>query len=245
MEDLSILNIAKRIPTEAAAYELLEEWRWHGQPVCPHCGSIGEHYFLTPRAGVRHTNRGTETQRRLWKCRDCRNKFSVLTGTVMHGTHIPVRTWVFVFFELCASKNGIAAREIERRYGLAPKSAWFMLHRIREAMFLTDGAALFSGVIVADETWIGGQPQFRHASKRVGSKSGLTDQTPIVSLIHVETGEVRSQVVADVSGKTLRRVIAENVEMAKSTLHTDSAHAYKAIGKDMVEHRAVNPGLLT
>lgn len=145
-------NIAKRIPTEAAAYELLEEWRWHGTPVCPHCGSIAEHYFLTPSNGVsRETGRGNATERRLWKCRDCRMKFSVLTNTVMHGTHIPVRTWVFVFFELCASKNGIAAREIERRYDLSPKSAWFMLHRIREAMSQSGTVDLFPGVVVADE----------------------------------------------------------------------------------------------
>lgn len=131
---LSISNIAAQIPNEAAAYELLEEWRWRGEPVCPHCGSVNDHYFLTPREGVAKTNRGTETARRQWKCKDCRQKFSVLTNTIMHGTHIPIRTWVFVIFELCASKNGIAAREIERRYQLAPKTAWFMLHRIREAM---------------------------------------------------------------------------------------------------------------
>jgi len=202
-------RIASQIPTEAAAYELLEDWRWHGKVVCPHCGSIAEHYFLTPRNGVsRETNRGTKSQRRLWKCRDCRAKFSVLTNTIMHGTHIPVRTWVFVFFELCASKNGIAAREIERRYDLAPKTAWFMLHRIREAISHGPGADLFSGVVVADEAWIGGAPKNKHANKRVGSKQGLTDKTPIVSLVHAESGEVRSQVVANVSGRTLKSVIA-------------------------------------
>ena len=184
--------IASKIPTEADAYKLLEEWRWHGTPVCPHCGSINDHYFLTPRDGVAKTNRGTETQRRQWKCRDCRQKFSVLTGTIMHGTHIPIRTWVLVIYELCSSKNGIAAREIERRYKLSPKSAWFMLHRIREAM--AHGASdLFSGVVVADETWVGGEPKNRHANRRVGSKQGLTDKTPVVTLVHVETGEVRSR----------------------------------------------------
>jgi len=234
-------NIAKRIPTEAAAYELLEEWRWHGMPVCPHCGSIAEHYFLTPRNGsTRETNSGNQTERRLWKCRGCRKKFSVLTNTVMHGTHIPVRTWVFVFFELCSNKNGIAAREVERRYDLSPKSAWFMLHRIREAMSTGPGADLFSGVVVADEAWIGGEPKNRHANKRVGSKQGKTDKTPIVSLINSETGEVRSKVVANVGRETLRAVITEQVDMARSVLHSDSAGAYEAIGEDMAGHIAVN-----
>ena len=232
--------IAGKTSTEADAYILLENWRWHGKPVCPHCGSIAEHYFLAPRGGVRVTNRGTETQRRLWKCHDCREKFSVLTGTVMHGTHIPVRTWVLVFFELCSSKNGVAAREIERRYGLSPKSAWFMLHRIREAMSQGDTGELFSGAVIADETWIGGAPKNRHANERVGSKQGLTDKTPVVSLIHEGSGEVRSRVVANVSGSTLHSVIAKNVKMAEATLHSDSAHQYEAIGRDMAGHFAVN-----
>jgi transposase-like protein len=238
--ELSIPNLAHQIPTEAAAYELLEEWRWHGHPVCPHCGSINDHYFLTPRNGVGKTNRGTETQRRQWKCKDCRAKFSVLTGTIMHGTHIPIRTWVFVFFELCASKNGIAAREIERRYNLSPKSAWFMLHRIREAMAHGDADDLFSGVVVADETWVGGKPKNRHADKRVGSKQGKTDKTPVVSLIHVETGQVRSQVVANVSGRTLKSVIAKHANMADTTLHTDSAGTYGTFAGDLAGHASVN-----
>ena len=93
---------------------------------------------------------------------------------------------------------------------------------------------------VADETWIGGELKFRHANKRIGSKQGKTDKTPVVSLIDANTGEVRSRVVADVTGKTLRKVISENVEMARSTLHTDSAGAYEAIGADMAGHGAVN-----
>jgi len=239
--ELSIPSIAAQIPTEADAYKLLEDWRWHGEPVCPHCGSINDHYFLTPKdpTGPK-TNRGTPTGRRLWKCKDCRQKFSVLTGTVMHGTHIPVRTWVFVIFELCASKNGIAAREIERRYNLTPKSAWFMLHRIREAMIHGPGADLFSGVVVADEAWVGGEPKNRHANKRVGSKQGKTDKTPIVTLIHNETGEIRSKAVANVSGKTLRSVIAAQADMDETTLHTDSAGAYGTFAHELAEHAHVN-----
>ena len=237
---MSLPKIAQRIPDEPAAYEFLEELRWHGRPVCPHCGSIGEHYFLKPRKGTRQTMSGNVSYRRLWKCRDCREQFSVLTGTVMHGSHIPVRTWVMVIFEMVSSKNGIAAREVERKYGLSPKSAWFMLHRLREGMRRDPVASLFSGPVVVDETWIGGEPKNRHANKRVGSKQGVTDKTPVVSLIDAETGEVRSKVVADVAGSTLRSVISEQVEMARSVLHSDGAHPYKAIGRDMAGHFAVD-----
>lgn len=241
MEKMSLPKIAERIPTEAAAYEFLEELRWHGKPVCPHCGSIAQHYFLTPRNGVsRETRNGKQSERRLWKCKDCRQPFSVLTGTVMHRSHIPVRTWVLVFFELCTSKNGVAAREIERKYELAPKSAWHLLHRIREAMKRDPAASLFSGIVVSDETWIGGKPQNRHANKRIGQKQGVTDKTPVVSLISAETGEVRSKVVANVGRETLRSVLSEHVEPSKTHLHTDSWNPYKSIGPDFASHETVN-----
>jgi transposase-like protein len=240
MKRLTYLNIADQIPTEPAAYEFLERLRWANGVVCPHCGVIGDHRFLEFANGsTRRTNRGSQTYRRLWKCRDCHKQFSVLTNTVMHGSHIPARTWVLVFFEMVSNKNGLAAREVERKYGLSPKSAWFLLHRIREAMVREPAASLFSGVVVADETWIGGDPKNRHANERPG-KQGQTDKTPVLSLIDATTGEVRSRVVADVSGKTLRKVIRENVDMAQNTLHTDSWSPYDRIGKDMAGHESVN-----
>ena len=237
---MNIPDLATRIPTETDAYLLLEEWRWHGEPVCPHCGSVNKHYPITPREGVAKTNRGTATARREWKCKDCRKKFTVLTNTIMHGTHIPIRTWVFVIFELCASKNGIAAREIERRYNLAPKSAWFMLHRIREAMANGPGAELFSGIVVADETWIGGKPKNRHAKDRRGAKQGKTDKTPVLSLINAATGEVRSKVVTNVSRDTLRSAIAEQVVIPETTLHTDTMSSYASMASDFAGHQSVN-----
>lgn len=131
---LTILQLADKLRTEADAYKFLEDLRWSGDPVCPHCGAH-EPYFLTPKNGeTRTTTRGSESPRRVWKCRKCRKQFSVLTGTIFHGTKIPVRTWVFVVFEMASSKNGVAAREIERKYGLTPKTAWHMCHRIREAI---------------------------------------------------------------------------------------------------------------
>ncbi len=239
--ELSIPAIASRIPTEGDAYELLEEWRWHGHPACPHCGA-DDPYFLNPADGVRMSNRGKPTERRLWKCRKCREKFSVLTGTVMHGTKISIRTWVFVIFELCASKNGIAAREIERRYNLSPKSAWFMLHRIREAMRADAFAGLLSGDIVADEAWIGGDPKNRHANDPRGkSKRGRGSlKTPVVSLIEASSGQIRSKVVADVSGKTLKAVISEYVDMPVSVLHTDSNMGYGFPAEKMAGHHRVD-----
>ena len=141
MERMSIISIASKITNEDEAYRHLEELRWgkdrSGQ-VCPHCGEMRKFYFLTPKeGGSRRTGsaeRASKSARRLWKCADCRLQFSVTTGTIFHASHVSLRVWLMVIFEMCANKNGLAAREVERKYDLTPKTAWFVLHRIREAM---------------------------------------------------------------------------------------------------------------
>src|SRR5437868_141934 len=98
VDEINIVTLANRVHDEAEAYAFLEKLRWNGESVCPHCRNVGA-YFLAPKGGQRKTNRGTGTQRRVWKCKACRKQFSVLTGTIFHGTHIPIRTWLFVIFE--------------------------------------------------------------------------------------------------------------------------------------------------
>jgi transposase len=164
----------------------------------------------------------------------------VLTGTMMHATKIPVRTWVMVIFEMCSSKNGVAAREIERKYGLCPRTAWHMLHRIREAMSHDDGT-LFDGNVVVDEVYIGGDPGNRHASERHNVRRGAgTDKTPVVTLIDAESLEARSTVVSWVDSASLGDVIRENVDMATTTLHTDSHRGYIPAGRTMAGHYSVD-----
>lgn len=238
---LSIPALADKLRTEADAYLFLEELRWGDRPVCPHCGSVRKPYFLTPTNGSsRKTRTGTASQRRVWKCADCRKQFSVLTGTIFHGSKIPVRTWIFVVFEMTSSKNGVAAREIQRKYGLTGKSAWFMLHRIREAMKREPLAGLLSGRVVADETWIGGKPSNRHGHKRGRGGQGKTDKTPVVALVSRETGEVYSQVVADVTGDTLASVLIERLDVARTHLQTDSAAGYRKVGSSFASHATVD-----
>lgn len=251
MDRVTVTDLANRIQTEADAYAFLESIRWpKGQIICPHCGSEAPHYFLNATMpGGRRTRTGSVTERRVWKCRDCRKQFSVITGTVMHGTKAPIRVWLFVIFEMAANKNGIAALEIQRKYGVANRTAWFMCHRVREAMLRTDKTKMI-GTIVADETWIGGDPTNRHthlAPKEpripvpfVPGTNKKTDKTPVMTLICSEDGEARSQVIANVSAKTLRKVITENVEAARSVLHTDSAPGYRQVGQSFRDHQAVN-----
>lgn len=242
--EMNLSSVSKRVTDDEAAYIFLEELRWGAGPVCPHCASINDHYFLTPRADDgRKTRTGKVTVRRLWKCKDCRKQFSVLTGTMMHGSKISVRTWVLVIFEMCASKNGVASREIERKYGLTPRSAWFLLQRIREAMKDDDPTALFSGVVIADETFIGGNPKNRHKNVRYAEKpvgSPKTDKTAVFSVMERESGKVRSRVVPNVRRDTLQAAIVTQVDMSNAVLHTDGAPQYTHIGWKFQDHQTVN-----
>jgi transposase-like protein len=243
---VSIASLANRVQSEADAYLFLEGLRWADGVVCPHCATVSTderpHYFLKPAQGSsRKTRTGSLSQRRVWKCRDCRKQFSVLTGTIFHGTKIPVRTWLFVIFEMCASKDGVAAREIERKYDLTPKSAWFMTHRIREVMKRERLAGLLRGTVVSDETWIGGKPANMHRSKRpTWGHRAVEKKSSVVSLVNTTTGEVRSEVVRDVTGATLAKVMADQVDMLNSTLHTDEAKHYLALGREFRRDETVN-----
>ncbi len=239
----SIPSLMKRLDSEAAAYELLEELRWNGEPVCPHCGVIGGHYFLKAKdeAG-RKTRTGTRSERRVWKCKACRTQFTVLVGTIFHGTKIPLRTWVLVVLEMCASKNGVSAREVERKYDLTAKSAWFMLHRIREAMKGDPLRGLLAGTIIADETFIGGSPKNRHNDhpRRYTGPGGASDKQPVLALVDYETREVRSTAIPTITAKVLGDAITPEVDVERSELWTDEWVGYGRVGKTFNAHRTVN-----
>jgi transposase-like protein len=247
MEQFSVVKLMNRIDTEGAAYAFLEELRWGNpaHPVCPHCGHE-KAYFLTPKTGdSRKTRTGANSERRVWKCAGCRKQFSVLTGTIFHGTKISVRVWVLVIFEMCANKNGISAREIERKYDLTPKSAWFLTQRIREAMKRDPLAGMLAGTIVADETFIGGKPRNKHKEGRKpvgrgGGSGGYTGKTAVLALVHRESGEVRTQVVPDVTGATLRKALDNHIDVANSVLHTDKSKSYVTMGQEFIEHHSVD-----
>lgn len=234
----TIAALSSEIQSEADAYAYFERLRWGSTPICAHCDSENV-YLIVPENGIsRKTRTGAASERRVWRCRDCKKQFSVLTNTVMHGTRIPVRTWAMVTFEMCASKNGVAAREVERKYGMNPRSAWFLLHRIREAMRSDGLAAPFRGTVVADETWIGGRDGNRHANKKVHHSDEM--KAIVLTLVSSETGEARSQVVADVSGFTLRKAIARVADMSNVTLHTDGHTGYTFIDYEFAGHESVN-----
>jgi transposase-like protein len=162
--NLSIPAIGKL--SEEEAWELLEDIRWAGRPVCPHCANTEKSYLLKPQSGYRTLKSGKTTYRRVWKCGKCRKQYSVLVGTIFHGSHIPLGTWLTAIRMMCGGKNGVSAHELHRSLDITYKTAWFMCHRIREAMKLPPLAGKLSGVVEADETWIGGKPRAGQVKNR-------------------------------------------------------------------------------
>lgn len=249
VDEINIPALAIEINSEADAYEYLERLRWGAEGehrACPHCGERDRLYFLKPANGTsRKTRTGAASQRRVWKCGGCRKQFSVITNTVMHGTKISVQKWLFVIFEMCASKNGVSAREIQRKYKLTAKSAWFLTQRVREAMKREPLVSMISGTVVADETFIGGKHKMKSKAKRNEPTpyvpgGGHPGKTPVLSLIDTATGEARSKVIPDVTGKTLSKAMSElGVNKSATTLHTDESLAYKSIAHEFEAHEFV------
>jgi transposase-like protein len=207
---------------EAKAQAHMEASRWHGEPVCPHCGSLRIHRM----AG--------NTQAGMFICNDCHDKFTVRTGSVMERSHVPLHKWLLAFHLMSASKKGMSAKQIERMLGVTYKTAWFLCHRIREAMEGADDDAPLGGpntVVEADETYVGGKARNRAFRKPAPKK-------PVVALVERE-GHVRSFHVANVTGKQLRGLIFTNVDRA-SHLMTDESPVYTSVGKEFAGHSAVN-----
>jgi transposase-like protein len=229
--ELNLATLAKHFSDEAAAWELLETIRWPEGPICPHCANAEKSYFLKPQSGYRETRTGQRTYRRVWKCASCRKQYSVLVGTVFHGSKIPVSKWLLSIHMMCAGKNGVSAHELHRQLDVTYKSAWFMAHRVRYAMARSPLGDRMTGTVEADETYIGGKGQRR------GRPGKTSKKTPVVSLVQKD-GEARSSVVADVTGATLASVLKEHIDPT-ATLHTDEYAAYKQPARGFAAHETV------
>jgi transposase-like protein len=231
--DLTLSKIAKHYSDEDAAYEYVESVRWSYGPVCPHCGVIDEATYLDPKDGPRKTRTGKVSNRRVWQCNACRQQFSVLVGTIFEDSHIPLSKWLLGIHLMCAGKNGVSAKELERQLGIAYRSAWFMAHRIRYAMAHESWDKPLEGTVEADETYIGGKAHGKRGR-------GAANKTPVVSLVE-RGGEVRSQMVTNVTGKNVKEVLEANVS-PDATLMTDSYQVYTEPGKAFADHQTVDHG---
>lgn len=202
------------------AREYLERLRWANGVVCPHCGVVGEHYEL----------KGKTTRPGLRKCSDCRKQFSVTVGTVFERSKIALNVWLMAVHLICSSKKAISSHQIHRMLGVTYKSAWFMTHRIREAMKPESGGLLGSGggTVEADETYWG------NAGKQRKGARGYQHKMKVVSLVE-RGGEKRSIVVNAVNAKTLRVVLEDNV-CKSANLMTDEHSGYTLVGREFASH---------
>lgn len=242
MKSIDLPTIAKCFSDDAEAYKALEAIRWPNGPICPHCGTVNEAVYLEPKNGGRKTNKGKVSPRRVWKCKaqGCKKQFTVTVKTIFERSHIPLHKWLMAVYLICSGKNGVSAHELHRDLKITYKSAWFMCHRIREAMKRDPMPGLLTGTVIADETWIGGKPSNRHRKQRYDEGYAEAHRSTVFSLVSRDFDEVRSQVVADVKRETLRAAINEHVALAETDLHTDHHQPYTAIGWQARSHGRVN-----
>jgi transposase-like protein len=162
-------------------------------------------------------------------------------GTIFGDSKIQLSKWIKGIYEMCADKNGVSSLELARKLEITKKSAWFMAHRIREAIASTSSDKL-SGIIEADETYIGGKAKNMHQEKREREIQGRSTagKIPVFSIAK-RGGEVRSQILEEVNSKTVRQPLKDNVD-TQSTLNTDTLPVYNAVGKEFAKHETVDHG---
>ncbi len=228
---MSVLNKAY-FHDEAAAVAKLESTIWPEGPICPHCGSVEKIYSLT----------GKTTRIGLRKCGNCRKQFTVKVGTVFESSHIPLYKWFQAVYLMASSKKGISAHQLHRTLEVTYKTAWFMAHRIREAM-RTGAFDVFGnggGTVEVDETFIGHDKTIKPEHTKKGR--GYHHKHKVLALVDRETGKARSMVVDDLKAKTLVPILKERIAK-EARIVTDEAGQYKYLNRDFADHQFVRHGI--
>ncbi len=210
-----------RFHDDVAAREYLEATLWPNGPVCPKCGSIDDSY-ATKKPG-------------LYRCaaKECRADFTVTVGTVFERSKIALHKWLLASFLLCSSKKGMSSHQLHRILGVTYKTAWFMTHRIREAMTCKPVGQLGSngGTVEVDETYWGNKKPYGKG------KRGGGDKMKVLSLVE-RNGSVRSFHIPNVTAKTLKPILKAQIAK-EANLMTDEFKSYVKIGKEFASHEAV------
>jgi transposase-like protein len=224
----SILN-QPHFHDEAAAFAKLESIVWPNGPVCPHCGGVGHVY---PLNGVK--DKKGRVRFGLKKCGQCRGQFTVRKGTVFESSHVALHVWFKAAFLMCSSKKGVSSNQLHRTLGVTLKTAWFMSHRLREAMRdgkIPDPLGGEGKFVEADETYTGGKAKNR-AYKEPPPKE------PVLALVE-RGGKVRSFHIPNVTAATVKPIIVDAIAKA-SHFRTDESGIYWKAGEEFARHHTVN-----
>jgi transposase-like protein len=208
---------------EEAARAYVEEVRWPEFVFCPHCGAADK----ISRLGGESMGPGW------WYCGSCQDKFTVRVGMVFERSHIPLHKWLLAIRLMCSSKKGVSAHQLHRTLGITYKSAWFLAHRIREAMTADGSAGPLGGAgkfVEADETFVGGRARNRAYRAPAPKKA-------VVALVE-RKGHVRSRHVPEVTAANLRPILESEIDKA-SHLRTDDSGVYWEVGEKFASHRTV------
>jgi transposase-like protein len=221
---MNITDLRFQDPDKAREY--LEAQRWPDGPTCPHCGNADTD-TITGLKGKAH-------RPGVYQCNKCREQFTVTVGSIMERSKIPLNKWLMAMHLIGASKKGMSALQLSRMLGVTYQSAWFLCHRIREAMTPASSSPLGgeSKIVESDETFIGGKAKNRAFAKKEPKKHA------VMTLVERD-GESRSFHVANVKAKTLREKIVTTVSR-KSHLMTDELASYEKVGKEFANHGTVN-----
>ncbi len=208
---------------QQVAHDFFVALRWPNGAACPQCGNANVHYM---------------PKYRRWSCKECRQQFTAKTGTIFEDSPISFSKWLPAIWLLTATRNGTSSCELARALGVTQKTAWFMLHRIRESLADHSGESL-SGRVEADETYVGGLAKNMHTSKRKKlTGTGGVDKTAVMGIVERSTkrpGRVRAWVMPFVEGPLLRGKIRKHVEPG-ATVYTDGLPAYRGLSQGYDHH---------
>jgi transposase-like protein len=219
--DFNAIMLQPLFADEEKARAFFESKRWPNGPVCPHC-QAADVYKLTAKPGSKSPVRPG-----VFKCSECRKQFTVRVGTIFEDSKLPLRHWLYALHLMTSSKKGVSSHQIARELGITVKSAWFVTHRIREAMKKEPMAGMLKGDIEADETYVGPK---KARYPRKGKRGPWQSKKPVVALVE-RGGRVHCQPVDDPNTKTLREEFFHLVDR-EGTLFTDESRLYTVLGRE-------------